>query len=829
MPHRPTHLTPLQAQKAMRLNVVASTLDAVFIALATGTFLTGYALLLHADDVTIGFLGAFPLLTMPAAAFSSYIADRYRIRKALWLVSAWAIRLTVLLYLLIPVLVPKYAWGTRLSLLLFGVFLNSLFMAASGPVWMAWMSDIIPQRVEGRFWGRRNSLVNLSLLVASVIASFFIDWIGRDRLEGFVAVFGIAVLFGSAMTVLHYRIPEPRPEGPPHTAGFLQTFAGAFRNGTFVRYLIFACAFNFACWVMIPFIAVFFIQELKLSYTWIAIIGGVNTLGSVVSSRFWGYLVDRYGPKPVLSLCTYLKPLAPLSLVIATPTNFTYTLTILWLFDGFLNAGQMVSTIPLAIGLGPREQRSAYLAVLNAVAGVVAAAAPILGGYFLAATAGFEGWLVVPISNLKLLFLLSAVLRTATLPLLNVVRDRKGAPTGAFLRQFVAGNPFRVVRYSQILAHSPDEAERLKATKALGGTGSSIATGELVKALDDPSLDVREEAAAALGEIADTAAIEPLVERMRSPEFKIQAQSARALGKIPHRRSLEALIEALPTADRELRKDVVRALGEIGDPDASEHLMQLLVVEKEPGYDRDRRRGARQDRRDPGHPLPAAPTAAGQERDRQTPARQCARQPARRRRRVLHRAHQGDRRRGTGGGTRHPCLPARAQDPLRRRDPVQHRRGDPRKGPPRRDERAPRRGARTVSSAPVEQGGRAARGLLHAAAARRRAPRARPGCARHRGRSAPVRRDDQGAVRTRAAPERRFLVHLRADQQAVRAGQPDRPDRGPARLLRVPLRLLRAAQVEPASRHAAGPLSTGPPAALVGLVATKASGGSAAG
>ena len=575
-------LTALQAQKAMHLNVTASALDAVFLALVTGTFLTGYALLLGAGDVAIAWLGAFPLMTLPASAIAAYIADRRHARKLLWLISSWGVRATVVLYILAPLIVPKPYESVRLGILLAGVFFNSVFMAASGPVWTAWMSDIVPSHIEGAFWGRRNSVVNLSVLVASVAGSVFIDWVGRDRLEGFIALFGTAVLFGIAMTLIHYRIPEPRYSGPERPPGLLRMFTAPFRHGIFVRYLIFASAFSVAVWVMVPFIVVFFLKELELSYFWIAVINGVNILGSVVSSKFWGYLVDRFGPKPILSLCTYLKPLAPLSLVFATRDNCLYVLTSLWLIDGILNAGTMVATIPLSIGLGPREQRSAYLAVLNAVVGLVAAAAPIFGGYFLQATEGFQGSLIVPISNYKLLFLLSAVLRIATLPLLNIVRDRKGAPTGAFLRQFVAGNPFRVVRHSQILAHSPDEAERVKATRALADAGSTIATRELVKALDDPSLAVREEAAAALGEIADAAAIEPLVERMRSPDSKIQAQSARALGKIPHQRSIEALIETLPTLDRGLKKDIVRALGEIGDPSASAHLLQLLAVEKDP-------------------------------------------------------------------------------------------------------------------------------------------------------------------------------------------------------------------------------------------------------
>jgi len=138
------------------------------------------------------------------------------------------------------------------------------------------------------------------------------------------------------------------------------------------------------------------------------------------------------------------------------------------------------------------------------------------------------------------------------------------------------------VRYCQILAGAPDEPTRIKATQALGETRSAIATDELVKALDDPSLEVREEAAAALGKIGDTRAIDPLVEKLQSPESGIQAHSAKALGKIPHTRSIEALIEALPADDAALKKDIVRALGEMRDPRASDHLLRLLEAERDP-------------------------------------------------------------------------------------------------------------------------------------------------------------------------------------------------------------------------------------------------------
>lgn len=59
---------------------------------------------------------------------------------------------------------------------------------------------------------------------------------------------------------------------------------------------------------------------------------------------------------------------------------------------------------------------------------------------------------------------------------------------------------------------------RVGAIDALGKTGSSIAVGPLVSALDDRVFAIREHAITALGNIGDERAVEPLIKKLKSDD-----------------------------------------------------------------------------------------------------------------------------------------------------------------------------------------------------------------------------------------------------------------------------------------------------------------------
>ncbi len=61
---------------------------------------------------------------------------------------------------------------------------------------------------------------------------------------------------------------------------------------------------------------------------------------------------------------------------------------------------------------------------------------------------------------------------------------------------------------------------------------------DIIRRLDDPDVEVREEAARALGRIGSAEAVEPLIRHLRDGHSTIRPYAARALGRIGDRRAV---------------------------------------------------------------------------------------------------------------------------------------------------------------------------------------------------------------------------------------------------------------------------------------------------
>ncbi|ODS34707.1 MAG: heat repeat-containing PBS lyase [Candidatus Scalindua rubra] len=103
---------------------------------------------------------------------------------------------------------------------------------------------------------------------------------------------------------------------------------------------------------------------------------------------------------------------------------------------------------------------------------------------------------------------------------------------------------------------------REEAAEALGKIGDARAVEPLIKALGD--WVVGGKAAKALGEIGDARAVKPLIKELGDMSSNIQSEAAWALGKIDDTRAVEPLIRALGGKDEYVRKEATKALLKIG-------------------------------------------------------------------------------------------------------------------------------------------------------------------------------------------------------------------------------------------------------------------------
>lgn len=572
----------LRALRTSNLEAIAATVHA---SLTGGAFQTGFALFLGAGSFAMGVVGAIPTITALVQLASSLWVEKLGERKRL---TAWASLIARSLWLpilLIPWFLPR-EWWLGAFLVLFAA--SSVALQIPVPAFTSWLSDLVPPDHRGRYFGRRNMLAGVTTIAATVPPAWLLDkatgdW-GVPRQSGFAALFAVAVVFGIISFFLLLRQPEPPMASDPEVRdkGFrqlLSLYRRPLGDRTFRPFLVFSVVFAVGQFFAAPFYTVYALQDLNLGYTWLQVLGSVASLSALVTMPLWGYLADRFGNKPLLTISLVGITLGPLPWLACTAENRTAALVILIfsnLFGGVVWAGAGLLGFNMLIETSPSEGRSLYVGALSAASGIAGGVAPVLGGLAL------EFYQALPMERLGItlngyhaLFLANALIRLLTLPLIRAVPTPARASTKQVLGQ-LGSVRLRTLKQMRQLQHGTSEQERTQAAEALSEDRAGLAVQELVLALGDPSLRVRRSAARALRDIGDPAAAPSLIAVLLQPESGIVREAAEALGRIGSPEAVAPLCQVAVSGPRVARLSAVEALGQIGSPEAGPCLLEAL-------------------------------------------------------------------------------------------------------------------------------------------------------------------------------------------------------------------------------------------------------------
>jgi MFS family permease len=403
-PRRPT------ARPWLPLVSVEGAFANVFIVLTGGAFLTGLALHLGANDFEIGLLGAIPFLAQLAQLLSAYLIDHGQNRKKLTVWSSVLAR--QIWWLIVPILLLKGEW--RLEAFLTILVISSASIMVATPGWMSWMAELVPDRVRGRYFGMRSSVIAITTLAATIVGGFVLDGfhvIHREGL-GFAVIFGAGCAFALAAVTILNRLPDIPASAA--TGGFSwSNLMKPIKNRNFRHLLLVFGAWNLAVGIAAAFFAAHMLVNLKMSFGQIALYLSVAPIIGIVLNRPWGAVIDRFGSKPVIVLSTFGIALIPLIWLFPRP-GFLWILALEAVYSGILWTGFNLAAFTVPIANSPRRARTTYLAVFSVVTGIAFFVASLAGGT-LAETWRFVHWQVgkQTIVNYQLLFAISAVLRLA--------------------------------------------------------------------------------------------------------------------------------------------------------------------------------------------------------------------------------------------------------------------------------------------------------------------------------------------------------------------------------------------------------------------------------
>jgi MFS family permease len=405
-------LPPSVVERGLRISVIEGALSTVHVAITTSVFLTGFALLLGADTFTLGVIGALPFVGQLFQFVGAYLEEQLGSRRRLVIVSALAARLLWLPALLL--LFAPFPGALRMSLFLLilagsyalgGIVINA---------WLSWMSDLVPVRQRGRYFGFRNTVAGAVSMAATYGAGLVADFYSARGQEAmaYAILFTLAVLFGVLGALLLRRQPEPPMQRKQRVrAGEL--FAAPLRNTRFRSFALASAGWAVVTGIAAPFFNAYGLQTLQISFSTLALTGIATSAVSLLTQPYIGRLQDRLGDRLVLVVSLFGVVLLPWGWVISTPTNIIP----LWLTSiaaGVFWPGITQGMVNVLMDRSPAEGRGAYLAAYGALSGVGTFISGLLGGALASALASVALPLgPLTLNNFTLLFVLSILGRLA--------------------------------------------------------------------------------------------------------------------------------------------------------------------------------------------------------------------------------------------------------------------------------------------------------------------------------------------------------------------------------------------------------------------------------
>ena len=410
--------------------------------LTSGAFLVAFALLMGASNTVVGLLAAVSPLTQLLQVPAIYVVDRAASRKALVVLSSFLSRISWLVVAIIPWLVPS---DQRVDVLLICLFLYFGLGTLSACGFNPWIRDFVPEKIMGRYFGKRMAIGTAAGSVLALLAGVGIElgkWYVPSEFVPYSVLFLLGGSIGLSGVYFLSKVPEPkvtthRPER------MLESLGQPFRDHNFRRLLLFLGILFFAINLSGPFYAVYMIKRLDMSMALVIGLAVLSQLMSVISFHVWGRAADKFSNKSVIVVSGYMYIISVLlwPFLLLSDNHFFMIplLVIVHVLTGISAAGVNLCTGNIALKAAPRGKATAFLAVNTLVHGVTSAAAPIFGGILADRLTGdhlslithwlstnFGAFLTVVFSHLlglHSLFFLTAIICWYTMRRLRTVRE----------------------------------------------------------------------------------------------------------------------------------------------------------------------------------------------------------------------------------------------------------------------------------------------------------------------------------------------------------------------------------------------------------------------
>ena len=270
-----------------------------------------------------------------------------------------------------------------------------------GISWTSWVREFTPERIRGKYFGRRNAIFQSFTVCYLLVAGPWLEWSGKgdssNMRDGLIALIGLSMVFRMGSIRMQQLTCSPQdlstaPAKPKNTPlrEWRMHLKQVFERRNLVAYFIFGACFGFFGNLMGPFYNVYMLDVLGMSAMQVTTAIVLASITGALSMTRWGRMIDRYGNRPVMIFCLLVWMANGYGWLFTTPDRL-WVLYLIWTIAGVFAAGFMQGLFGLLLKIIPPESKTVAISVNTAITALPAAIAPIIGGALLDACVN-QGW-----------------------------------------------------------------------------------------------------------------------------------------------------------------------------------------------------------------------------------------------------------------------------------------------------------------------------------------------------------------------------------------------------------------------------------------------------
>ena len=291
---------------------------------------------------------------------------------------------------------------------------------AGGPAWNTWIGTLVPERMRTAFFAHRNRLGQFGVFIGFVAGGITLQ-VGEAHgmtLLAFAAIFTVAAICRLVSTLLlascreMQRLDRARREETPSIVERVRASIGTIASSPSGRLVAYTCAMAFSAHFSASYFTPYMLRDQGFSYHAFMLVIATQFLAKALALPWLGRLASRIGSLGLLHVGGLsVIPLAGLWLVSA---NVWFLMGVQFV-AGFCWAAYELALALLFFDAVPHRERTVVVTAYNLGIAVVTVAGAAAGGMVLEALGEDR-------TAYYALFVISSLLRVATLPLLRRVR-----------------------------------------------------------------------------------------------------------------------------------------------------------------------------------------------------------------------------------------------------------------------------------------------------------------------------------------------------------------------------------------------------------------------